>query len=265
MNTEKTDMPLTKTIESMLEARIDLLRRILPQHLTPERIIKVSLLARSRNPLLLQCTADSFLLAILQCAEIGLEPSGAMGGAHLVPFKNKKTEQYEAILIVDYRGLMDLARRSGQIRSIEAHIIHKLDSYDVEFGIDAQLKHRPCLEGDPGEMVAVYAMAKLADGATQVHVMSRYAVDKIRSRSRAAQFGPWVTDYEEMAKKTVIRQICKYLPKSREMQNAIDLDDATEHNEAPLVDLELPEDVRPKKPTQTEAVKAALMVAKDAT
>ena len=248
------------TLEQMLEARSDLLRKVLPKHMTAERLVKVALLARSRNPLLLQCTPESLLKAILQCAEMGLEPSGSVGGAHLVPFRNKKTGHYEATLIPDYRGLIDLARRSGQIRSVEAHIIYERDKYRVRYGTEPVLEHEPTLTGEAGAMVAAYAVAKLADGATQVEVMTRGAVDLVRARSRASDSGPWVTDYEAMAKKTVLRQLCKYLPRSRELAEALDLDDATEAGETAIIDLALPADTRPPpKATATQKVKAALV------
>lgn len=248
-----------QTIEQMLASRSEFLRSVLPRHITPERLMKVALLARSRNPLLLQCTPESLVKAILQSAEMGLEPSGSVGGAHLVPFKNKHTGHYEATLIPDYRGLIDLARRSGQIRSIEAHVIHERDKYRVRYGSEPILEHEPLLVGETGKMVAVYAVAKLADGATQVEVMTSSAVEAIKNRSRASTSGPWVTDYEAMAKKTVLRQLCKYLPRSRELAEALDLDDASETGVEPLVDLALPADAQAQpKPSRTEKVKAAL-------
>jgi len=249
-----------QSIEQLLVARTDFLRQVLPRHITPERLVKVALLARSRNPLLLQCTSESLLKAVLQCAEMGLEPSGSVGGAHLVPFRNSKTGHYEATLIPDYRGLIDLARRSGQIRSIEAHIIYEHDKYRVRYGTEPVLEHEPTLTGDPGAMVAAYAVAKLADGATQVEVMTRGAIEAVRARSRAASSGPWVTDFEAMAKKTALRQLCKYLPRSRELAEALDLDDSTEAGEVAVIDLALPPDMATAMPLPraTERVKAAL-------
>ena len=254
-----TRTPGAQSIEQALEARADLLRKVLPKHLTPERLIKVALLARSRSPQLLQCTTESLVRAVLQCAEMGLEPSGSIGGAHLVPFKNNKTGQWEATCIPDYRGLIDIARRSGQIRSIEAHPIYANEKYRVRFGSEPVLEHEPLLVGPPGDLIAVYAVAKLADGATQVEVMTKDSVDRIRSRSRAGNSGPWVTDYEAMAKKTVLRQLCKYLPRSRELQEALDVDESIEAGQEPIVNLALPADATPPPaPTKSESVKARM-------
>lgn len=243
-----------QTIEDALKARSAFLATVLPKHLTAERMIKVALLARSRNPDLLKCTQESLLKAVLQCAEMGLEPSGSVGGAHLVPFRNNKTGNMEATVVPDYRGLIDLARRSGQIRTIEAHVIHASDEYEVVFGAEPRLVHRPTLVGDPGEMIAVYAVAKLADGGSQVEVMTRSEVDRIKSKSKTSSFGPWITDYEPMAKKTVIKQLCKYVPRSREMLVALEVDDANETGEVPFAALELPADIAPK-PSRSEKVR----------
>ena len=252
----------TQTLSAMLEARKDFLISVLPASISPSRLIKVSLLARSRNPLLLQCTHESLLKAILQSAELGLEPTGA-GGVHLVPFKNNKTGNYEVTVIPDYRGLMELARRSGAVAAIEARSIHEKDEYDVQFGSEPILKHRPNLK-EESAMIAVYSVAVLVNGIKQIEVMTKDAIDRIRSRSRAAQSGPWVTDYEAMAKKTVIKQLCKYLPRgidargARQMQDAIDLDDSFEADVTPSVEMKLPEDIKTKAMSKTETVKSIL-------
>lgn len=250
-----------QTIEQMLVARREFLAKVLPKHITPERLIKVALFARARNPKLLKCTAESLLKCVLECAELGLEPSGGVGGAHLVPFENRKTSRTECQLITDYRGLIDLARRSGQILSIEAHVIHENDKFNLKFGLQPELDHVPCLKGDPGPVLAVYAVAKLRDGAVQVEVMTRSDVEKIRARSKASSNGPWVTDYEMMAKKSVLRQLCKYLPRSTELQKALDLEDSVEGEVVPMIEMALPVDLQTQATppiSKTEQVKQAM-------
>jgi recombination protein RecT len=135
-------------------------------------------------------------------------------------------------LIIGYRGLIDLARRSGQISRIEAHPAYEKDRFKIQFGLNPILEHEPDLSGDPGPMILVYAVAELRDGTKQVEVMTKKQVDGIRARSKAGKSGPWVTDYDEMAKKTVVRRLCKYLPLSVELVTAFERDDELETLEA---------------------------------
>jgi recombination protein RecT len=203
----------------------DQLRLALPQHMTADRLARIALTEVRKNPKLAQCDQASFLGAIMQCAQLGLEPGGALGHAYLLPFENRQKRITEVQFIVGYRGMIDLARRSGQILSLEARAVYKADEFHVELGLNPDLRHVPAWEvEDRGELQFVYAVAKLKDGGTQFDVMSRADVERIRKRSKASNGGPWTTDYEAMAKKTVIRQLFKYLPVSIELATAVDLD-----------------------------------------
>lgn len=215
-----------KTFQAYFEARKSALAAIVPKTLTPDRVLKIAIAAVARTPKLLECKPESVYAAVHSAAQLGLEAGSPLGHAYLVPYKD------QCQLILGYRGLIDLARRSGQIVSIEAHVVHKADEYEVEFGIEPKLRHKPFLSGDPGEMVMVYSVAKLKDGGVQTDVMTRNDVDKIRARSRASSSGPWVTDYEEMARKTVVRRLCKYLPISIEAADAIAAEDERENGNA---------------------------------
>jgi recombination protein RecT len=134
-------------------------------------------------------------------------------------------------LIISYKGMIALARRSGEILSIEARAVYERDTFSVRYGIDATVEHVPYLDGDPGKLKFAYAVAKLRDGGVQIDVMNRTQIDAIRTRSRAGQKGPWVTDYDEMAKKTVLRRLFKMLPVSAELAEAIEKGDAHEFGE----------------------------------
>ena len=222
----------------------------------PDRIIKVALLARSRNEKLLQCTAESLLKSVMLCAEMGLEPSGSVGGVWLVPYWNGKAACWEAQAIPDYRGLIDVARRSGVVATIEPHIVYANERFEAVFGLEPKLEHRPLMSGPRGEMLGVYAVARLKEGAVQSELMTKEEVDKIRARSKAKDSGPWVTDYEAMAKKTVIKQLCKYLPRSRELTAALQADE----DDAMPIDTDLANEIvdlnpRPQLQTQAERIK----------
>lgn len=191
----------------------------LPKHLTPERMLRVALTACQKTPRLMDCDPKSVIGAVVQASQLGLEPDGILGGAYLVPYWNKKTGSYECQLIPGYRGLMDLARRSGEISSIYAEPVYEHDRFSIEYGLKRDLQHTPA-DGERGEFRGVYAVAVLRDGVGMQWVyMPKGEVEAIRSRSQSANNGPWVTDYVEMAKKTAIRRLCKTLPRSVEYRD----------------------------------------------
>lgn len=184
----------------------------LPKHLTPERMMRVALTAIQTSPQLLDCDPRSVIGAVVQAAQLGLEV-GVMGQAYLVPYKQT------AQLIVGYRGLLALARRSGELASFEARVVRRGDVFEFEYGTEARLRHKPSLDAD-GPVVAFYASARLKSGEHVYEVMTKAQVDAIKSRSRASGNGPWVTDYDEMGRKTVARRLLKWLPVSIELQGS---------------------------------------------
>jgi recombination protein RecT len=208
----------TTTLREMLEARRDSLAQLIPKHLSADRLMKVALNCVSKTPLLQACTPLSLLQCVITAAELGLEPGGALGHAYLVPFKNTAT------LIIGYRGFIQLMRNTGQLASIRAVVVHEKDVFKLREGIEQSIKHEPFLDGDAGPLKYVYCVAKLKDGSVQIEVMTRAQIEAIRARSRSGGNGPWQTDYEEMAKKTVVRRIAKYLPLSAEVERAIEHD-----------------------------------------
>src|SRR5690606_34814355 len=179
-----------------------------------------------KNPKMLECDPMSFIAAIMQASQLGLEP-GVLGSCYLIPFNNKAKGTVECTFMPGYRGFLDLARRSGQIVSLVSRAVYSNDVFEYEFGLTEKLTHKPAMD-EPGELVAVYAVATLKDGGHQFDVMSRKQVDKIREGSQSKNHGPWVTHYDEMAKKTVLRKLFKWLPCSVEMQKAVSLDEQQE-------------------------------------
>jgi len=222
-----------KSLRSMLEGQQDRLAGILPTHLSAERVMRVAMADIQRTPKLLECQPGSVIGSIVQASELGLEVGSVLGHAYLVPFKGR------CQLIVGYRGMIDLARRSGQILSIHAHVVRQHDDFTYELGMDPQLSHRPNLKVEPrtdgGDVTAAYAVARLKDGGVQFEVMSRVEIDAIRKNSPAGNFGPWVTNFPEMARKTPLRRLFKMLPASVEMMTAATHVDAPDHTQAAAV------------------------------
>lgn len=206
-------------LQDLLVANTKAITSLVPQHLTPERLMRVAVNCVAKTPGLQACTPTSLLQAVLAAAEVGLEPGGALGQFYLVPFKNVCTP------IIGYRGLLELARRTGEVTSIHATVVYDKDKFRLTKGIEQTIDHEPYIDGDAGPLKYVYAVAKLKSGEVVIEVMSKAQVDAIRACSRSGQNGPWVTDYDEMAKKTVFRRLAKWLPLASErFEKAVEMD-----------------------------------------
>lgn len=218
---EKYQTNLVSMINKMKKPLAD----ALPANITADRFSRIVLTELRMNPKLAYCTPQSFLGSIMRAASLGIEIGTGLGQGYLVPFKNKGVD--ECTFILGYKGMIDLARRSGQMQSITARLVHANDFFECEFGLNEKLIHRPVFD-DAGPMRFVYAVAKLSGDGHAFDIMSASDVDKIRATSKASSSGPWVTFPDEMAKKTIIRRLFKYLPVSIQAQQAAALDEAAD-------------------------------------
>lgn len=221
-----------KTINDLFEQMKPAIAQAIPKHLTPDRLLRIATTSIRTNPKLKVCTPESLLGAVMQCAQLGLEPS-ILGHAYLIPYKNnnKETGQYvyECQFQIGYKGLIELARRTGQISSIMAQAVYEKDIFEYEYGINDKLRHVPA-DGDRGPVVKYYAYAKFKDGGYSFLVMSRRDIEIHRDKfSKSKNYGPWVDHFDEMAKKTVLKALMKYMPISVEFQRAVDQDETTKH------------------------------------
>ena len=195
----------------------------------PQRLKGVVLAAFTRTPGLWECDPITVARAVVESAQYGLEPTGAIGGAHLVPFRNKRTGKKEAQLIIDYRGYIQLARRSGEVSKVWARTVRERDEFWVEAGSEDRIHHRPYLGSeDPGKYTHVYAVIQYKDGAQQFDWDTWAWVQTIRKRSKASDDGPWVTDEPEMAKKSILRRVLKTSPLTIEAKRAIEFEEQSE-------------------------------------
>lgn len=206
----------------------------MPKSMTPDRLTRIVMTECRKTPALLKCAPESFYGAVLQCAALGLEPGSALGHCYLLPFGNGKDKQGRpnAQLIIGYRGMIDLARRSGQIVSLQAYCVHEQDTFNYKLGLDPDIEHIPASVADRGKVTHVYAVAKLKGGGVQFEVMSRAEIEAVRKSSKAGTTGPWSSHWDEMAKKSVIRRLFKYLPVSIEAVRAVEIDEKSERGEA---------------------------------
>lgn len=197
----------------------------LPKSLTADRLTRIVMTEFRKTPALMRCDQESLFGAIMQCAALGLEPGSALGHCYLIPYGK------QCQLIIGYRGMIDLARRSGQIVSLSAYCVHEADDFHYELGLHPDIHHIPSASAANSPVTFVYAVAVLKDGGAQFEVMSRAEIEKVRAASKAGKSGPWATHWDEMAKKTVIRRLFKYLPVSIEATRAVEIDEKADRGE----------------------------------
>ena len=220
--TENKPASPEQTVEAYMKKMGPRMAEVLPKHMDMDRMSRIALTTIRTNPTLLECTVPSLMGAVMQAVQLGLEP-GLLGHCYLLPFnKNAGTKQNpqwvkEVQFIIGYKGMIDLARRSGHIQSIYAHAVYENDEFEYELGLHPKLTHKPSF-GDRGKFIGAYAVAHFKDGGYQMEFMPESEIEKRRGRSKSKDFGPWKSDYEEMAKKTVVRSMFKYLPISIEVQ-----------------------------------------------
>ena len=199
---------------------------ILPKHMSVDRMIKILFTSIRKNPLLAQCSKESLLSALIECAQLGLEPDGLRGHAYLVPFFNSKKNHYEVQMIPGYKGLVALAKRSGEISDIYCVSVFENEFFKITQGLDRNLLHEPLPPKERGEKIkACYCVAIFVSGLKSFSVMWNEEIEATRKRSKAANSGPWVSDYEAMAQKTVIRRQMRLMPLSPEIQELISKDE----------------------------------------
>lgn len=227
ISTKKESSQLSIRQHLQSDALKDQIAKALPKHCSPDRMMRVTLTALTRTPALANCDQASFFKCLLDLSAWGLEPDGRR--AHLIPFENRKRGVTECQLILDYKGLIELAYRSGFVRSIHADVVYAGDLF--EFSLGKVTKHTPwgfrLDDGKPddrGNVIAAYALVELKDGASHHEVMTYEEIEGIRQRSRAGKSGPWVTDWSEMAKKTAFRRASKWIPLAAEVHEAFDAD-----------------------------------------
>ena len=210
-----------KSMQAYIKSMEGEIKKALPSVITPERFTRMVLSAISVNPKLASCTPKSFLGAMMSAAQLGLEPNTPLGQAYLIPYNNKGT--LEVQFQIGYKGLLDLAYRSGEVDIIQAHIVYENDTFECEYGLNPTLKHIPA-DSKKGEPVKVYAVFRTKTGGFGFEVMS---MDEIRehaakySQTYGSKYSPWTNNFEEMAKKTVLKKVLKYAPMKSEFARGV--------------------------------------------
>lgn len=218
------------SVKKFFEANKSAMAAVLPKHVTADRMLRIAFGAMRSTPALMNATTESLMSSVMVCAQLGLEPNTVLGHAYLIPFNNRKEQRTDVQVVIGYKGLIDLARRSGQVVSLAAHAVYENDHFDFAYGLEERLEHKPAMNAEGrGQIVAFYAVAKLKDGGYAFEVMSKAQVDVVKLGTQSkGNYGPWKDHYEEMGRKTVIRRLAKYLPLSIEFATAAALDGLAE-------------------------------------
>ena len=244
---------------SPVQAMGDLLKRMhtqiekaLPSVITPERFTRIALTAYSRNEKLQECTPESFLGSMMQAAQLGVEPNTPLGQAYLIPYRNKGVMEVQFQL--GYRGMIDLAYRSGEVQNIQAHEVYENDTFEYELGLEPKLRHIPALK-DRGNVILYYAVFKLTNGGVGFEVMSKEDVEAFaKKKSKTYGTGPWQSDFDAMAKKTLVKRLLKFAPLKSDFVRAVATDETIKsgisENMADLPDETVTIDAETTTPTE---------------
>lgn len=225
--TGNTEVKLKKsmTIVEMIKVLEPEIKRALPSILTPERFTRMALSAVNNTPKLAECSPMSFIAALMNAAQLGLEPNTVLGQAYLIPYKNKG--KLECQFQIGYKGMIDLAYRSGQVQMIQAQAVYENDAFEYELGLNPRLVHRPAA-WDRGQNTYFYAVFHTINGGYNFSVMSRGEMEVFAasySKAYTSEYSPWKTSFEEMGKKTVLKQALKYAPLKVDFQKAVSMDE----------------------------------------
>lgn len=220
------------TLAHSLESYRHEIMRALPRHVSPDRMLRMALTSARKNPELLNCDQTSFLGAVVQAAQLGLEPDTVLGQCYLIPFNNNKTGKKEVNFMPGYRGYMDLIYRVPKHPILTPVVVHEGDEFDYERGLTPKLFHKPMPHDARPKLTHVYCVASFPDGRKEFDIMTRQEIEERRARSKALKFSPWNTDYDAMAMKSVIRRMSKFLPMSAEINMMVGFDDKIDANES---------------------------------
>lgn len=249
---KRNEVSPVKAMGDLLKRMHTQIEKALPSVITPERFTRIALTAYSRNEKLQECTAESFLGSMMQAAQLGVEPNTPLGQAYLIPYRNK--EVMEVQFQLGYRGMIDLAYRSGEVQNIQAHEVYENDTFEYELGLEPKLRHIPALK-DRGNVILYYAVFKLTNGGVGFEVMSKEDVEAFaKKKSKTYGTGPWQSDFDAMAKKTLVKRLLKFAPLKSDFVRAVTADETIKsgisENMADLPDETVTIDAETTKPEE---------------
>lgn len=224
-----------KSISVYLQQKLTNIAEVLPGHMSAQRQVKLTLIQLSSSPKVALCTPKSVYRSLMQASQLGLEIGDGLGEAYLRPGWNKRDGIYECSLMIGYQGLLKLVRQSDKVLDVHAGVVHENDEIlEYEEGPDPKLKFRRCLRGPRGDVIMVYAYAKLPGDITKLEIMSKDDVEQVRTRYASEESQAWADSWGEMAKKTALRRMLKLLPKNPMVDKATSIENNVAYHEVYL-------------------------------
>lgn len=216
----------TKTIFDVIQSGKDQFAAALPKHINSDRFTRIAITTIRQNPKLQECNAPSLLGCLMTLAQLGLEP-GVLGQAYLIPFKNNNQNTVDCQLQISYKGLIELLRRTGQLKDIYAYTVYEDDEFEITYGLDRNLIHKPSFKNSKEKIKGFYSVAILKDGTRAFEYMTKTEVEDHEKKYRLGKYqnNIWVKNFEEMAQKTVTKKMLKWLPLSVDILEKLDTDD----------------------------------------
>lgn len=256
MSEQQLIRPAMTKLSDVLAKRRQTIEKILGRSMNQMRFLSLISAALQQTPQLMQCTPISVLNCVLAAAQMGLEIR--RNSAYLVPFTNSRYNRTDCNLLIDYRGKISIAHRSGFVEDIRPLLVYAGDEFDFTEGTGGRFHHRPLVcrteggvlvpvpEDARGPVVLAYCVAQLRN-TKHIEVMSLAEVEAIHKRARGAfkdgkpkADSPWTTDWNQMARKTTVHRCFNYLPQDEAMAISQEVDDKFEM-EVPLDNLIPPE------------------------
>jgi len=217
-----------KSIEQVLQQNAEKIKATLPRHITVDKMIAIVMNSIRRTPKIAECTPISVYSCVMQAAQLGIPPDDIRGLAYIIPFWNKHKNSYEAQLMPGYKGFIQLAKESGEIVDCYSRVVYSREPFTIREGTERILEHTPLPPHQRGEVIGAYTVLQLRNGIKTFTFMWEEEIQACRRRSKAANDGPWVTDTDEMRKKTTIRRAMKTLNLSPTIDKAVALDELVE-------------------------------------
>lgn len=238
---QKVQLTPQKKMANVLQKMLPEIKKAVGQTMTPERFSRIALSLFNGNPQFWEADTTSFLSALMQSAQCGLEPNTVLGEAYVIPYKNNKQNIVEVNFQVGYKGILKMALNTGDYEAIYAHEVREGDEFSYEYGLHKNLIHKPA-DVPSTKVTHYYAVYKLKNGGFDFVVWSRERIDQHARdfsknylyKGQVNQNSVWYKNFDSMAKKTVLLDVLKYAPKTVEMAKALDLDYKAEAKEEKL-------------------------------
>lgn len=233
-----SNQPAPASLRDNIAKMEDQFALAMPRGAEAKQLVRDAMTVLQKTPKLAECDMASVLGSLMTCAQLGLRP-GVLGQAWVLPFYDHRSRSHKAQLVIGYQGLVELAHRSGKVASLIARTVYENDEFDVAYGLEDRLIHKPAWTSDRGNAVGYYAIVKMKGGGHAFVTMSKTEAEAHRDAHAMAKnregkvVGPWRDHFDAMAMKTCVIKLAKWMPRSTDMANAIEADEGVRFDLSP--------------------------------